>query len=243
MSLLRSRRRKYHMALRRVAVRTHVAWYWRGAYAIIALGASVALAWGLYAAGGAGSEREASGVSVEALKLRIGQLEAENVQLRSAQVKYDRHTQIDAEAQKSLEHDLGVLQEENAALREELAFIRGMSSADRSGALNIQRFSVKNERSGAYRFQLLLVQAGQKERVFRGRLQLVVRVQNGSGKHVLVFPDSSVLDEKFKINLKSYQSIEGDFQLAPGLVVKSVEARIFNEGSTQLKLSKTVNLS
>lgn len=233
------------MALRRVAVRTHVAWYWRGVYVIIALGVSVALAWWLYATGGgvAGPEREASGASVEALMVRIGELEAENVQLRSAQVKHDRHTQIDAEAQKSLEHDLGVLQEENAALREELAFIRGMSSTDRSGALNIQRFSVKNESSGAYRFQLLLVQAGQKERVFRGRLQLVVKAQSGSGKHVLVFPDSSVLDEKFKVNLKSYQSIEGDFQLAPGLVAKSVEARIFSEGSTQPKLSKTVSLS
>ena len=145
--------------------------------------------------------------------------------------------------QKNLERDLAALQEENATLREELAFIRGMSSSDRSGALNIQRFTVKNERSNSYRFQLLLVQAGQKERVFRGRLQLVVKAQDGSGKHVLVFPGNTVADEKFKINLKSYQSIEGDFQLAPGLVAKSVEARIFSEGSTQLKLSKTVSLS
>jgi hypothetical protein len=205
----------------------------------------VALVWWLYVAGGnlTGAEREAPGAGVEQLKARIRQLETENALLLSARVKYDRHTQIDAEAQKSLERDLGALQEENATLREELAFIRGMSSTDRSGALNIQRFTVKNERSGSYHFQLLLVQAGQKEHVFRGRLQLVVKAQDGSGKHVLVFPDNTVADDKFKINLKSYQSIEGDFQLAPGLVVKSVEARIFSEGLTQLKLSKTVSLS
>ncbi|MFA5241975.1 MAG: DUF6776 family protein [Sulfuricella sp.] len=245
MSFLRARRRKYHMALRRVAVRSHLAWYWRGAFVIIALGVVVALVWRLYVADGdlAGSEREASGEGVEQLKVRIRQLETENALLRSARVKYDRHTQIDTEAQKSLERDLGALQEENATLREELAFIRGMSSTDRSGALNIQRFTVKNARSGYYHFQLLVVQAGQKERVFRGRLQLVVKAQDGGGKHVLVFPGNTVEDDKFKINLKSYQSIEGDFQLAPGLVVTSVEARIFSEGSSQLKLSKLVSLS
>lgn len=245
MSLLRARRRKYHMALRRVAVRTHVAWYWRGVFLIVALGAGVALAWWLYVVGGGatGSAREISGPDAEQLMSRVHQLEAENVLLRSAQVKYDRHTQIDAEAQKSLERDLSALQEENAKLREELAFIRGMSSADRSGALNIQRFTVKNESQGSFRFQLLLVQAGQKERIFRGRLQLVVQAQGSDRKHVLVFPGNAVADTKFRVNLKSYQSIEGDFQLAPGLVAKSVEARIFSEGSTQPKLSKTVSLS
>ena len=58
------------MALRRVAVRTHVAWYWRGVFVIVALGAGLALVWWLYVIGWglAGSERETTGEGVEPLK-------------------------------------------------------------------------------------------------------------------------------------------------------------------------------
>lgn len=245
MSLLRAKRRKYNLASRRMAVRGHVAWYWRGLFMSVALGVGVALAWWIYdlAGGLAGSSQGASWQGVEQLSARVRQLEAQNAQLQSAQVKIDRHTQIDAEAQKNLERELKALQAENATLKEELAFIRGMKSADHSSALNIQRFTVKSVVPGSYRFQLQLVQAGQKEHVFHGRLQLVVMAQDGGAKSVQVFPGNAVTDDKFRINLKSYQSIEGVFQLAPGLVVRSVEARIFSEGSAQPKLSKTVNLS
>ncbi|MBZ0104136.1 MAG: hypothetical protein K8H84_00755 [Sulfuricella denitrificans] len=245
MSLLRARRRKYSMASRRVAVRSHVAWYWRGLFMSLALGVGIALAWWIYdlAGGLTALGRGDATQGVEQLSSRVRQLEAVNAQLQSAQVKIDRHTQIDAEAQKNLEHELKALQAENATLREELAFIRGMTSSDHSSALNVQRFTVKNVLPGAYRFQLQLVQAGQKERVFHGRLQLVVTIQDGRGKSVQVFPANAVADEKFKISLKSYQSLEGVFQLAPGAVARSVEARIFSDGSTQPKLSKTVNLS
>jgi hypothetical protein len=245
MSLLRARRRKYNLASRRVAVRTHVAWYWRGLFTSLVLGVGIGLALWIYGGGRllAGSEGSTSEQGLEQLRARVIQLETENAQLQSVQVKNDRHTQIDAEAQRNLERELMALQSENATLKEELAFIRGMASADHSGALNIQRFTVKKEEPGSYRFQLLLVQAGRKENVFRGRLQLVVTVQGSSGKSVRIFPDKAATDDTFKISLKSYQSIEGSFQLAPGQVVTSVEARIFSDGSTQPKLIKTVDLS
>ncbi len=232
------------MASRRMAVRTHIAWYWRGLFMSVVLGVGIALAWWFFDVGGRlGFDRGISEQGLAQLRARVRQLEMENSQLQSAQQKINRHSQIDAEAQRSLERELKALQGENATLREELAFIRGMSSDDRSGALNIQRFTVKKEVLGSYRFQLLLVQAGQKEHVFRGRLQLVVTAQGGSGKSVRLFPSDAVMDEKFKINMKSYQSIDGSFQLEPGQVLKSVEARIFTDGSLRPKLSKTVNLS
>lgn len=245
MSLLRARRRKYSLASRRVAVRTHVAWYWRGLFMSLALGVGIGLTWWVYGVGGprAGTESGASEQVLEQLRARVVQLETENAQLQSVQLKNDRHSQIDAEAQRNLERELKALQGESATLKEELAFVRGMTSADHSDALNIQRFTVRKEVSGSYRFQLLLVQAGRKENFFRGRLQLVVTAQGSGGKTMQTFPDNAAKDEAFKVGLKSYQSIEGSFQLAPGQMVKSVEARIFSDGSTQPKLSKTVGLS
>jgi cell division protein FtsB len=233
------------MTSRRMAVRSHVAWYWRGLFMAAALGVGIALAWWIYDVGGslASADRGSSKEGLVQLSARVKQLETENAQLQSAQDRIDRHARIDAEAQKNLEQELKVLQAENATLKEELAFIRGMNSSDRSGALNIQRFTVKKEVPGSYRFQLLLVQVGQKERIFRGRLQLLVMVQGDGAKSVKVLPDNKAPDEKFTVSLGAYQSMEGVFELAPGLVVKSVEARIFRDGSNQPKVSKTVNLS
>jgi hypothetical protein len=233
------------MASRRMAVRTHIAWYWRGLFMSVALGVGVALAWWMYDVGGllAGLDRGASEQGLAQLRSRVKELEKENAQLQSAQVKIDRHSQIDAESQRSLEREIKALQGENATLKEELTFIRKMSSGDRSGALNIQRFTIKEEVQGSYRFQLLLVQTGQKEPVFRGRLQLAVTAQGYGETREQLIPGDAAMDEKFKINLKTYQSIDGSFKLAPGMVVKSVEARIFADGSLRPKLSKTVNLS
>jgi len=97
--------------------------------------------------------------------------------------------------------------------------------------------------AGTYRYQLLLVQAGQREKVFQGRLQLVVTTQDGGKNNVRIFPANALARDNFIVSVKSYQKFEGNFQLPPASVVKSVEARIFGEGSTQPKLTKTVNLS
>lgn len=244
MSLLRARRRKYSMASRRMAVRTHVAWYWRGLFISLALGAGVALAWLIYGVGGQapGQGRGVSEPSLEQLMARISQLEMENENLRSARVKIDRHTQIDAEVLRNLEGDLKALQDENATLKEELAFVRGIA-ASQSGALIVQRFTVKNDVPGFYRFHLLLVQAGRKENMFRGRLQLVVTASGSGGRSTQTFPANAASDENYTISLKSYQNIEGRFQLPPGQVAKSVEARIYGEGSTQPEISKKLDLS
>lgn len=233
------------MISHRVAVRPHLAWYWRSLFLGAVLCFGVVLAWWVFANGGlfSGGNRGGSEREFEQLGVRLRQLETENAQMRVSRATLDRYSQIDAEAQKSLERELKSLQAENAALKEELAFIRGMASPDRSGALNIQRFTVRRSIPGTYRFQLLLVQAGQKEKTFRGRFQIVVTVLGEDGKSVRLLPSGVAAGENYKISLKSYQSIDGEFQVAPGQVVKSVEARIFSDGSTQPKLSKIVNLS
>lgn len=245
MRMMRAARRRYGLASRRMAVRTHVAWYWRGLFMVIALGVGIGLAWWIYAVGGnlARSGHEFSGEEREQLHARIRQLESEKMQLQAVQVKIGRHSQIDAEAQKTLEHEIQSLQSENAALKEEIAFVRGMTGSGGEVGLDVQKFTVKNLAAGNYRYHLLLVQVGQKEKNFHGRLQLAVTSEDSSGRHVQLIPNQALADGKFKINLKAYQKMEGEFQVAPGQTVRNVEARIFTDGSNQPKLIKTVSVS
>lgn len=243
--LVRAARRRFGLAGRRVAVRTHVAWYWRSLLLMLALGSGVAVTWWALDAGSyfAGFAHGPNGHELMQLRDKVQQLESVNGQLRSAQVATDRHSQIDSAAQQDTEHALKMLQDENAQLKEELAFFRGISSVDRTAGINIYRFKVEAGGEGVYRYQLLLVQAGQGEKVFQGRLQLVVTMLDGVRSNVSVFPADTMTKGKYSVSVKSYQKLEGDFQLPPASVVKSVEARIYREGYPQPKLTKTVNLS
>jgi hypothetical protein len=241
----RAVKRRYGLTARRVAVRTHVAWYWRGLFMAVALSCGIGLAWWMYDIGGhfAGFDRGATDQELVRLRDKLKQLETDYVRLRATQVTTDRHSQIDSAAQQDTERALKALQDENAQLKEELAFFRGINAGDHGVGVNIYRFKVEPGVAGTYRYQLLLVQAGQREKVFQGRLQLVVTTLDGGKNNVLIFPANALARDDFMVSVKSYQKLEGNFQLPPASVVKSVEARIFGEGSTQPKLTKTVNLS
>lgn len=233
------------MAARPVAVRAHVAWYWRGLLMLVALSFGIGLAWWMYDVGSqfAGFDRGAANQELVRLRDRLRVLEEDNRRLREAQVKTDRHSQIDNAAQRDIELTLKNLQEENAQLKEELAFFRGMASGERAAGVSISQFKVERASTGKYRYQLLLVQAGQQNKPFRGRLQLLVTMQDGGRKGVVTLPATIEHGDRFAINLSAYQKFEGDFPLAPAAVVKSVEARIFGEGSSQPRLTRIISLS
>jgi len=243
--LTRAVKRRYGITSRQVAVRTHVAWYWRGLFMVVVLSCGIGSAWWMYDIGShfSGFERGATAQELVLLRDKLKQLESDNGRLRAAQVTTDRHSQIDSAAQQDTEHALKALQDENAQLKEELAFFRGVSSGDSGAGVNVYSFKVESGTAGIYRYQLLLVQAGQHDKFFQGHLQLVVTSQDGSKNTIRVFPASTMAKDKILISVKSYQKVEGNFQLPPSAVLKSVEARIFGEGSTQPKLTKTVNLS
>lgn len=245
MKFVRAVKRRYGMASRPVAVRTHIAWHWRGMFMVLALCLGVGLAWWMYDIGSlyAGFDRGVADRELAQLREKVRSLEEENGRLQSVQVKAERYSQIDGAAQKSQERELKTLRDENAELKEELAFFRGMNSGDNSAGVSIHRFTVERNAAGIYRYQVLLVQSGQREKVFQGRLQLVVMAQDGGRKSSLTIPGNIAENEKFNVSLKSFQRLEGDLPLAAATVVKSVEVRIFANGAAQPKLTKTVNLS
>jgi len=47
----------------------------------------------------------------------------------------------------------------------------------------------------------------------------------------------------FKLNFRFYQRIEGTFRVAPNAVVKSMQVRVFESGSSEPKLTQTANAS
>ena len=120
-----------------------------------------------------------------------------------------------------------------------------MTTDAKEGALSVNRFRVQSETlPGEYRYRLLLVQTGQRVKEFQGKLQFVLNLQQGDRKFVLTLPAESEKDAKeYQLSFKFFQRVEGTFQVAPEAVVKSLQLRVFENGSVAPKLSQTVSIS
>ena len=60
---------------------------------------------------------------------------------------------------------------------------------------------------------------------------------------MLLPADGEQADRVYKLNFRFYQRVEGSFRVAPGAVVKSMQVRVFENGSKEPKLTQAVNAS
>ena len=119
-----------------------------------------------------------------------------------------------------------------------------MPSGGKEGGVAVNRFMVQNDAlPGEYRYRLLLTQTGQRSKDFQGSLQFVVNLQQDTRKIVMTLPAEGEADKAIKLNFRFYQRVEGTFRVTSGAVVKSVQVRVFENGSTEPKLTQAVNAS
>ena len=246
--LIRTLQRKFGISAPRVAVRTHIAWYWRW-LGYVALGAFVfGVGWTTYDYGMelAGFRQSEAARALARLNEEIRQREAGIMELRSQVAAAERQMQIERATYGDLAKQVKLLAEENAVLREDLGFFQSlMAAGGKEGALSINRFRVQPEAlPGEYRYRLLLVQNGQRVKEFQGTLQFVLNLEQGDRKFALTLPQEGEANTKeYQVSFKFFQRVEGTFKVAPGAVVKSLQIRVFENGSNAPKLSQSVSVS
>lgn len=247
MRLDRRLKHRFGIAAAPLAVRRHVAWYWRLPLMVILLACGIALSVLFYDAGAhfAGLERGVTVDELQRLREKLGSLERENASLRSDGAQSERKMQIEQATQNDLAKTVKTLQDENAQLKEDLTFFRKQMSSDKSdGDLSIYRFKVENTMPGEYRYRLLLLQGGQREREFQGKVQFLVSFTQGGEKLVMTLPSAKEAEARaYNLNFKYYQRLEGVFHVEPSAQVKKVQIRVFENGAVQPKLMQAVNLS
>jgi len=246
--LIRTLQRKFGISAPRVAVRTHIAWYWRW-LGYVALGAFVfGVGWTTYDYGMelAGFRQSEAAQALARLNGEIRQREARILELRSQVAAAERQMQIERATYGDLAKQVKLLAEENAVLREDLGFFQSlMAAGGKEGALSINRFRVQPEAlPGEYRYRLMLVQNGQRVKEFQGTLQFVLNLEQGDRKFALTLPQEGEANTKeYQVSFKFFQRVEGTFKVAPGAVVKSLQIRVFENGSNAPKLSQSVSVS
>jgi hypothetical protein len=231
-----------------MAVRTHIAWYWRW-LGYFALGTLVfGVGWTTYDYGMelAGFRQSEAARALARLNEEIGRREAQIAELRTQVATAERQMQIERATYGDLARQVKTLSEENSTLKEDLAFFQSlMASGGKEGALTVNRFRVQPESlPGEYRYRLLLVQTGQRVKEFHGSLQFVLNLEQSDRKLVVTLPAEGEKNVKdYQVNFKFFHRVEGTFRVPPGATVKNLQLRVFENGSVAPKLSQTVSVS
>ena len=241
-------KRRFGITARRVAVRTHVPWYWR-ALAIVAFGALVVgVGWMTYEYGMelAGFRQGEAARELARLRQDVRERDEKLAQLQASVAAADRQLQIERATFGDLERQVKSLSAENAALREDLAFFQSLMSAEsKSASLTVNRFRVRREAApGEYRYRLLLVQTGQRVSEFKGKLQFVLNLEQANREFVVMLPPENETKVKdYELSFKFFQRVEGTFKVSPDAVLKSMQVRVYENGATQPKLTKDASVS
>ena len=238
-------RQRFGITAPRVAVRAQVPWYARWLGIAVLAGFSGAIALWVFDAGlkFAGYDlRETSQERAE-LKRNLETAREELDRLRVLANAADSKLSIERTAQQNLAQQVRSLEAENAKLREEAAIFESMLSSDaRNGnPLSIRRFRVEPLQTGEYRYRLLVLASGARRGEFRGHYDLVVRLtRDGRGAMITLPEGTTPAAAGFGLEFRNFHRVEGTFRAPPGSRVDSVQVRIYDAGSTQVRTTETV---
>jgi len=247
MTVLRTLKRRYGIAAPRVAVHTHVPWYLRWLVLVGVATVVVGLAWLTYDFGRSLGGFHSGEAAAEQARLQgeLERLEKENSELRDHLASTERQMQIALSTQGNLTSQIKTLSDENALLKEDLAFFQTLmtSSRDTPREVTINRFRVRPDAlPGEYRFQLLVVQSRTRSKEFQGRLQLVVDLVQDGEPQVLALPRPEENPGPYALVFKFYQRVEGTFTVPPQATVTRVQARVLENGVEMPRSTQTVTL-
>jgi hypothetical protein len=244
--LARRLRSNFGIRSSRLTIRSQLAWYWRWLLNLLMMAVVAAVVWWLVQ-----NSYRITGFDPEEARSQITSLGEENARLRraleaskAAVSERDRQMAIDQAAQVELARNVRQLQDENAALKEDLGFLRNiMSSGATPEGIGIANLKVEQDGpANEFRYRMLLTQGGQRKQDFRGRVQLIARVANEGGVQNLTFPDASSGDGAGAVEFRFYQKVEGRFRIPEGAALKGYEVRVIAIPGGQVKLSRSVNV-
>lgn len=249
MTMLRTLKRRYGITAPRVAVHTQAPWYLRWLALAVAVAVVAGFAWLTYDFGRSHGGFDSGEARAEQARLEslISELQTENGDLRDQLAAAERQVQIETATQGNLAGQLKVLTDENALLKEDLAFFQTLMTSgggDAASGVTINRFRVRQDAlPGEYRYQLLVVQSRTRSKEFQGRLQLVVDVLRDGEPQVMVLPGAQDSAEAYSLSFKFYQRVEGAFQVPAEAKVTRVQVRVLENGVDGPRSSQSVTLS
>lgn len=241
-------RRRFGISAPKLSVRTH--WSWKVKGTILAVTALVlaGLFYGGFDAGRIFAGFNVGKVREEQLQLTaaVTTLRADNEQLKRDSIELTNNAQMAIGAKDVLSKQIISLQQENTQLKEEAAFfekLMGNANGAKNG-LAVQRLQAERDSVGTYRFRALVVQ-GNAESPFKGRVTLIATVvMDKDNKRVNInLPEEQPdLLPSLGLDFKTYQRVEGIFNVPANAQLKTLQMRVLPTGSATPKAQQSIQL-
>lgn len=228
-------RRRLSVSAPRVIVRSHLPWPLRWAVLAVSLGFSAALALWAFEFGKeiAGLDRQ-SRRELADLRMEVAALRASQERALSTANTADSLVKAEKAAQERLARQVRQLETENQALQADLGFFEGLLPVSGQG-LQLRGLQADLRVPGQLHYQLLLMQAGRPVADFEGRFDLLLSgVAEGR-------PWSLTLRGPKPLQFRQYARLEGSFDVPPDVVVKTVQARVYDQQGS-LRAQQTTKL-
>lgn len=227
---LRRLRSRFGIANRRLAIRTHIPWYWRALSTVVMLAAALALAGWIFDLGRslAGFQHSESEQKLTELESELVQAQSEVDRLTALSAGADSSLQIERTVQQKLSAQVKQLESENGRLREELATMENMVAGGRQASgPAVTRLTVEPQGNGSYRVSAMLLASGDID----GSVQLRVSMLRGGKTDMLSFPAGAGQDgDRFRARFHKVLRFESSFQVPPEARVSDVELSLLVKG-------------
>lgn len=239
-------RSNFGLGASRMSIRVQTAWYWRWLGNVLLMVLVAAVVWWLTQ-----NSHRIPGLAKEEARPETASLAEDNRKMRAeletargTLVERERQLQIEKASQTELARTVVQLQEENAALKEDLGFLRRlMSSGATPEGIAVSDLKVEREaQPNEFRYRMLLVQGGQRKQDFKGRVQIVARIARGAALSTQTYPEGDP-GEAGAFEFRFYHRVEGRFAIPADAVLRSVDVRIVAVPGGQVKLSRTINMT
>ena len=167
------------------------------------------------------------------LRSEITRLEQEQAALRERLAVAERTAQIERKAYRQVQTDLGKLQDELSATREDLEFYRGIvSPADGGEGLRIHRLTVRSAGTdGAFQYRLTLTQVKKHDQVVSGVVNVQVGgVQDGAERRLALEELTEPAVKELAFRFRYFQYLDGELHLPAGFQPRSFIVEVVPSG-------------
>lgn len=242
-------RQSFGISAPRMAVRTPLPWWGRGLILLVILFVVAGAWWWAFDV-----KEILGGPNRRELEARVASLEADVTRYRGEAADLrTRNSQLESDlamtrgAQEALSRQATDLAGENAQVKEELAFLQKLfADSNKPGGLTIPRLTLERQDDETWRYGLLVVRGGAPGEDYRGSVVLQATVAPAdpeqSAVHTLMLPeDQPDAAAALKLKFKYYQRIEGTLRVPAGARVTGLTARVYEEGNTVPRATRTLS--
>jgi len=206
---------------------------------VVGLGIALFAAWWLYDLGKLRGVHELAALRTEhaMLEKRHKRLLGEASELRDQVAILDRSSQIDRQAALDVKADLGHLEEELQAAREEIEFYRGIvAPGDVQSGLRIHRFTLEEgSAAGEYHYDLVLTQLKRNDRYVTGVVDWkIAGLMVGEQGELALAGVTNPSVKQLKFRFRYFQALAGKITLPEGFEPEKVTLSIQPGGKSKL---------